>query len=169
MSKIAQDAEGAVFNQQVSLLSDLYRHLMCKYTIIIFKYFNDLRSTTGITKDWSEVIADSVVEASFKCNASCIIVLTRSGSSAQLIAKYRPRCPIYAITRFEQVSQFQPYWCSCEFGGKMVFRLPDNVCCTEIFIQSFTKKKLLHNGTKILTTESNTFSSLVLTVAKSRE
>jgi len=49
----------------------------------------------------------------------------------------------------------------------MVFRLPDNVCCTEIFIQSFTKKKLLHNGTKILTTESNTFSSLVLTVAKS--
>merc|ERR1719209_40552 len=84
MSKIAQDAEGAVFNQQ---------------------YFNDLRSTTGITKDWSEVIAASVVEASFKCNASCIIVLTRSGSSAQLIAKYRPRCPIYAITRFEQAAR----------------------------------------------------------------
>jgi len=84
MSKIAQDAEGAVYNQQ---------------------YFNDLRSTTGITKDWSEVIADSVVEASFKCNASCIIVLTRSGSSAQLIAKYRPRCPIYAITRFEQAAR----------------------------------------------------------------
>merc|ERR1712226_1338185 len=71
------------------------------------QYFDDLRSTTGITKDWSEVIADSVVEASFKCNASCIIVLTRSGSSAQLIAKYRPRCPIYAITRFEEVA---PQW-----------------------------------------------------------
>jgi len=84
MAKISNDAEGAIFNQQ---------------------YFNDLRSTTGITKDWSEVIGDAVVEASFKCNASCIVVLTRSGASAQLIAKYRPRCPIYAITRFEQAAR----------------------------------------------------------------
>ena len=36
MSKIAQDAEGAVYNQQVSLLTHLYRHLVSKYTIIIF-------------------------------------------------------------------------------------------------------------------------------------
>ena len=64
-----------------------------------------MRSTTGITKDWSEVIGTAVVEAAFKCNASCIIVLTRSGASAQLIAKYRPRCPIYAITRFEQAAR----------------------------------------------------------------
>jgi len=84
MAKIARDAEGATFNQQ---------------------YFDDLRSTTGITKDWSEVIGTAVVEAAFKCNASCIIVLTRSGASAQLIAKYRPRCPIYAITRFEQAAR----------------------------------------------------------------
>lgn len=84
MAKIARDAEGATFNKQ---------------------YFDDLRSTTGITKDWSEVIGTAVVEAAFKCNASCIIVLTRSGSSAQLIAKYRPRCPIYAITRFEQAAR----------------------------------------------------------------
>jgi len=84
MAKIALDAEGATFNQQ---------------------YFDDLRSTTGITKDWSEVIGTAVVEAAFKCNASCIIVLTRSGASAQLIAKYRPRCPIYAITRFEQAAR----------------------------------------------------------------
>lgn len=56
MAKIARDAEGATFNKQ---------------------YFDDLRSTTGITKDWSEVIGTAVVEAAFKCNASCIIVLTR--------------------------------------------------------------------------------------------
>jgi len=84
MAKISQDAEGAIYNQH---------------------YFNDLRATTGITKDWTEVIATAVVEAAFKCNASCIIVLTRSGASAQLIAKYRPRCPIYAVTRFEQAAR----------------------------------------------------------------
>ena len=51
----------------------------------------------------TEITGISVVEASFKCNASCIIVLTRTGKSAQMIAKYRPRCPIFAVTRFEQV------------------------------------------------------------------
>jgi len=84
MAKIANDAECAVFNEQ---------------------YFSDLRSTTGISKDMTEVTGVSVVEASFKCNASCIIVLTRTGKSAHMIAKYRPRCPIFAVTRFEQAAR----------------------------------------------------------------
>jgi len=84
MAKIANDAECAVFNEQ---------------------YFSDLRLTTGISKDMTEVTGVSVVEASFKCNASCIIVLTRTGKSAHMIAKYRPRCPIFAVTRFEQAAR----------------------------------------------------------------
>merc|ERR1712050_120796 len=84
MSKIANDAEAAVFNEQ---------------------YFQDLRSSTGISKDWTEVIGVSVVEASFKCNASCIVVLTRTGKSAQTIARYSPSCPIFAVTRFEQAAR----------------------------------------------------------------
>merc|ERR1712002_528242 len=84
MNKIANDAESAVFNEQ---------------------YFSDLRGLTGISKDMTEITGISVVEASFKCNASCIIVLTRTGKSAQMIAKYRPRCPIFAVTRFEQAAR----------------------------------------------------------------
>jgi len=81
MNKIANDAESATFNEQ---------------------YFSDIRGLTGISKDMTEITGISVVEASFKCNASCIVVLTRTGKSAQMIAKYRPRCPIFAVTRFEQ-------------------------------------------------------------------
>merc|ERR1711973_115221 len=81
VSDVANAAESAVFNEQ---------------------YFSDLRGLTGISKDMTEITGISVVEASFKCNASCIIVLTRTGKSAQMIAKYRPRCPIFAVTRFEQ-------------------------------------------------------------------
>ena len=33
MSKISQDAEGAVYNQQVSLLNDLCSHRMSQYTM----------------------------------------------------------------------------------------------------------------------------------------
>jgi len=84
MSSIALRAESAIFHDQ---------------------HFSDIRNVTGITKDWTEVIAISVVEAAIKCNADCIIVLTRSGRSAMRIAKYRPRCPILAVTRFEQASR----------------------------------------------------------------
>jgi hypothetical protein len=40
----------------------------------------------------------SAVEASFKAPASAIIVLTTSGNTARLVSKYRPRCPILAVT-----------------------------------------------------------------------
>merc|ERR1712153_272011 len=52
MGNLSREAEACLWNEQ---------------------YFDDLRSTTGITKDWSEVIGTAVVEAAFKCNASCII------------------------------------------------------------------------------------------------
>jgi len=64
--------------------------------------FEDLRKTTGPTNSATETVAIAVVEAAIKCSAKAIICLTTSGKSAHLIAKYRPMCPIYAISRDEQ-------------------------------------------------------------------
>ena len=37
-------------------------------------------------------------------------MLTRSGVSATIVARYRPKCPIYAVSRFSQsVQQLQLY------------------------------------------------------------
>ncbi|KAK5927835.1 hypothetical protein CgunFtcFv8_012950 [Champsocephalus gunnari] len=76
--KIAREAEAAMFHRQM---------------------FEELRRTTHLTRDPTETVAIGAVEASFKCCASAIIVLTKSGRSAQMLSRYRPRAPILAVTR----------------------------------------------------------------------
>ena len=45
------------------------------------------------------------MEASLKSHASAILVLTTACRSAHLISKYRPRCPIIAITRNAKIAR----------------------------------------------------------------
>ena len=52
-------------------------------------------SVTGVA------LASSAVRTAHKVQASLIVVLTRGGATARLVAKYRPRCP------------FSPWWCPC--------------------------------------------------------
>ncbi|XP_043936149.1 pyruvate kinase PKLR isoform X2 [Protopterus annectens] len=86
---IAREAEAAMYHQQL---------------------FEELRRLTPLSCDPTEVVAIGAVEASFKCCAGAIIVLTNSGRSAALISRYRPRTPIIAVTRNMQAArQFHLY------------------------------------------------------------
>lgn len=55
-------------------------------------------------------IAVAAVEASFHSQATAIVVLTTSGKTAHLIAKYRPACPIIAITRNAVAARQMHLW-----------------------------------------------------------
>uniref|UniRef100_A0A671WGP4 Pyruvate kinase n=1 Tax=Sparus aurata TaxID=8175 RepID=A0A671WGP4_SPAAU len=81
---IAREAEAAMFHRQM---------------------FEELRRTTHLTRDPTESIAIGAVEASFKCCASAIIVLTKTGRSAHMLSRYRPRAPIIAVTRCGQTAR----------------------------------------------------------------
>ncbi|KAM3872790.1 LOW QUALITY PROTEIN: pyruvate kinase PKLR [Diretmus argenteus] len=84
MHSICREAEAAIFHQQL---------------------FEELRRLTPLSYDPTEVTAIGAVESSFKCCAGAIIVLTTTGRSARLLSRYRPRCPIIAVTRCPQVAR----------------------------------------------------------------
>lgn len=67
--------------------------------------FNDLVNTTPTPLDTASSIAIAASEAAAKSRAAAVIVITTSGRSAHLISKYRPRCPIIAVTRFAQTAR----------------------------------------------------------------
>ncbi|KAK7791837.1 hypothetical protein R5R35_001251 [Gryllus longicercus] len=84
MANICKEAEAAIWQKQL---------------------FQEICSKALAPIDASHAIAIAAVEASSKCLAAAIITLTTSGRSAYLIAKYRPRCPIIAVTRNSQVAR----------------------------------------------------------------
>ncbi|XP_057337041.1 pyruvate kinase-like isoform X3 [Microplitis mediator] len=84
MANICKEAEAAIWHNQL---------------------FADLSSKALAPIDATHAVAIAAVEASAKCLATAIIVLTTSGRSAHLISKYRPRCPTIAVTRFHQVAR----------------------------------------------------------------
>ncbi|KAK0074611.1 hypothetical protein PV326_012296, partial [Microctonus aethiopoides] len=84
MANICKEAEAAIWHNQL---------------------FTDLSNKAIAPIDPTHAAAIATVEASAKCLATAIIVITTSGRSAHLISKYRPRCPIVAVTRYHQVAR----------------------------------------------------------------
>jgi len=85
MAKIAKEAEACIWNERT---------------------FEDMmRTDVAAVTDNTTTTAISAVMASYKCKASAIVVLTTSGSTAHIVSKYKPHCPILTVTRFPQVAR----------------------------------------------------------------
>ncbi|KAL9578976.1 MAG: hypothetical protein Q9212_005376 [Teloschistes hypoglaucus] len=68
--------------------------------------FNELRAVVNKPISQVEATATSAVSSSMELNAGAILVLTTSGSSARLLSKYRPICPIIMVTRNATASRY---------------------------------------------------------------
>ncbi|KAL0832552.1 hypothetical protein ABMA28_000757 [Loxostege sticticalis] len=84
MANICKEAEAAIWHKQ-----------------LFVGLVNEVKAP--IEQDHSVAIA--AVSASNICLASAIVVITTSGRSAHLLSKYRPRCPIIAVTRHAQTAR----------------------------------------------------------------
>jgi len=78
------------------------------------KHFSDLIFTT---QDIPDIISYNTVSSSFSCNAKAIAVVTNSGRTPKLIARFKPHCPILAIT--DEVSVYNK--CSLIDGVTAVY------------------------------------------------
>lgn len=85
----------------------MMNNLCCEAERTIFypPLFNELRAVTAKPTSVAEAIASSAVNASLEQEAAAIIVLTTTGNSARLLAKYRPRIPIITVTRYAQIGR----------------------------------------------------------------
>lgn len=84
MHKICREAEAAIFHRQL---------------------FDDLRHAMKRVADTHEATALAAVAASFTANAACIICLTHTGKTAEVVSRFRPRCPIIVVTRDARVAR----------------------------------------------------------------
>lgn len=99
-----ETAKGLYPVEAVKMMSDICRE--AESTTDYRSAFNTIRvanqsSQTSI----AEAIASSAVKAAFDLRAAVIICLTETGSTARLVAKYRPGCPVLTITANEQVAR----------------------------------------------------------------
>ena len=57
------------------------------------------------SKTYADAISYSACRTSLTLNANAIVAATKSGPTATMISKYRPKCPIIAITPFDNVAR----------------------------------------------------------------
>ncbi|XP_034829789.1 pyruvate kinase-like [Maniola hyperantus] len=72
--------------------------------------FLDLVDKTLLPCDQITGTAIAAVMAAQRSIAAAIIVVTTSGKSAQVLSKYKPRCPIIAVTRYAAVAKQLHLW-----------------------------------------------------------
>ncbi|KAJ8727532.1 hypothetical protein PYW07_001651 [Mythimna separata] len=72
--------------------------------------FYDFIEKTPLPCDQCTASAIAGVIAAQRSIAAAIVVVTSSGKAAQIVAKFRPRCPILAVTRYGMVARQLHQW-----------------------------------------------------------
>eukprot|EP01059_Diplonema_ambulator_P017027 TRINITY_DN29022_c0_g1_i1.p1 TRINITY_DN29022_c0_g1~~TRINITY_DN29022_c0_g1_i1.p1 ORF type:complete len:520 (+),score=177.39 TRINITY_DN29022_c0_g1_i1:54-1562(+) len=97
-----------------------------------------------------ESIAASSVNSAFELQSRCIIVLTNSGKTARLIAKYRPPCPIFCVTKNSETARQLSITRACHsivYDGEDD---PDRVKRVDAAIEELKAKGFLKTGHKVI-------------------
>ena len=78
----------------------------------IYNYREHLDTMKQFSKNSiQDAIGIAVSDASMSLPISAIVVFTQGGTTARVLSRYRPKCPIYAVTFTRQTQHaLQDYW-----------------------------------------------------------
>ncbi|KAI9845183.1 MAG: Pyruvate kinase [Thelocarpon superellum] len=99
-----ETAKGSYPKEAVTMMHETC--LLAEIAIPYVNAFDELRSLAARPVSTTESCAMAAVSASLEQNAGAILVLTTSGSTARLISKYRPVCPILMVTRNSRAARY---------------------------------------------------------------
>ncbi|EME48398.1 hypothetical protein DOTSEDRAFT_67450 [Dothistroma septosporum NZE10] len=99
-----ETAKGNYPKEAVTMMSDTC--LLAEAAIPYINAFDELKQLAPRPVPTSESVAMAAVSSSLEQNAGAILVLTTSGSTARLLSKYRPVCPIIMVTRNARASRY---------------------------------------------------------------
>ncbi|SPO19800.1 probable pyruvate kinase [Ustilago trichophora] len=92
-----ETAKGAYPIEAVKMMAETA--YLAEQSVSYVPLFNEMRTLTTIPTDTNETIAMAAVAASLEQHAGAILLMSTSGTTARLVSKYRPSCPILTITR----------------------------------------------------------------------
>ena len=88
-------AKGKYPVQSVSIMARISREAETARNS--YPYFQSMVASLKKPFGTAETVAAAAVQAAFDQHASAMIVITNSGTTARLVAKFRPACPIVAV------------------------------------------------------------------------
>ncbi|XP_026806465.1 pyruvate kinase-like [Rhopalosiphum maidis] len=133
-----------------------YASSLCRQgeaTIWEQQLFNELNKKSKPKIDPAHAVSIGCVEVSFKCHAAAIIVITTSGLSARLIARYRPRCPVLAIVKNGKSARKLSVWrnlIALQYIDPIENVWRDNENRTRFAMDFGKRKGILHQGDLVL-------------------
>ncbi|MBI1955895.1 MAG: pyruvate kinase [Acidobacteria bacterium] len=92
----------------------------------------------------AETISESVVHATHMLAVKAVVVFTRSGSTARMISKYRPPCPVYAFCHDEAIARRAAlYWGVIPFAMPLTLDAEATLALAEA---NLLRRKLVSQG-----------------------
>jgi len=109
-----------------------------------------LRLRNADSETVPDAIAYAACAASVKTSANAIIVCTETGTSARLVAKYRPQQPLYGVSRNEAtLRRMALYWGVHPISFESAENMNDEIASA---LQTVQDREQLPNGSRAVIT-----------------
>jgi pyruvate kinase len=91
-----ETAKGKYPNEVVQYMARIC--LEAQSAVNEYVFFNSIKKLQPIPMSVEEAVCSSAVNSVYETKAKVMVVLSNTGRSARLVAKYRPNCPIVCVT-----------------------------------------------------------------------